>query len=200
MPTKKKMIKIFCTLGPSSMSGETINKLTDLGVDMFRINLSHTNIASLEDVVAQIKRYTTRPICLDTEGAQIRIRRVDNGNIHLEDDATVEIAGEEIIGTPGKISFAPALCLKDIKPGDLISIDFNAVLLQAIRCVEDLVTAKVISGGHVGSNKAVTIDRYIRLPVISEKDKKAIKIGQKMGIRHFALSFANDKASVEYFR
>ena len=34
--------KLFCTLGPSSYDSKVINRLTDLGVDLFRINLSHT--------------------------------------------------------------------------------------------------------------------------------------------------------------
>ncbi len=34
--------KIICTLGPSSLKKSIISKFKKLGVDIFRINLSHT--------------------------------------------------------------------------------------------------------------------------------------------------------------
>lgn len=196
----KKKIKIFCTLGPSSMPGKIITKLTNLGIDMFRINLSHTDLNNLANIISEIRKYTDKPICLDTEGAQVRIGYVENNKIYLEEDNIVEITKEKITGTPHKISFIADSVIEQIKPGDLINIDFESVLLQAIQCTPNLITAKVISGGHVGSNKAVTVDRQMKLPVISPKDKTAIQIGLKNGIRHFALSFAGNRDNVEYFR
>lgn len=35
-------IKIFCTLGPASLRADVIRGLDERGVDLFRINLSHT--------------------------------------------------------------------------------------------------------------------------------------------------------------
>jgi pyruvate kinase len=52
----------------------------------------------------------------------------------------------------------------------------------------------------VGSNKAADIERDIELPSITEKDRKAIEIGRKAGIKHFALSFSSSRREVEKFR
>lgn len=194
-----KKIKLFCTLGPASMNREIIMKLDNLGIDMFRINLSHTNIEDLEAILSNIKKCTKKPICLDTEGAQIRISRVEGNEVRFEDEGLVEIVKETILGNARKISFNPAHIITELKPGDLISIDFDSVLLQVMSSGNHSVTAKVISGGKVRSNRAVTVDREIALPSISEKDKKAIEIGQRSGVRHFALSFADGKKSVSDF-
>ena len=48
-----KILKLFAmellsTLGPSSLNEQTLKKLDLLGVSMFRINLSHTEIEDLE--------------------------------------------------------------------------------------------------------------------------------------------------------
>ena len=43
--------KIIATLGPSSLSKEIVAQMDHLGVDLFRINLSHTNINDLEDII-----------------------------------------------------------------------------------------------------------------------------------------------------
>jgi len=196
----KKNIKIFCTLGPSSMNREIIAKLDNLGIDMFRVNLSHTDIDKLEETISKIRQHTDKPICLDTEGAQIRVGYVKNNDISLIENSIVRIVKRKIVGNSSKISLNPPSSVEQIVPGDLISIDFDSVLLQVIECTHDSVIAKVVSGGTVGSNKAVTVDRLIKLPAISTKDEMAIKIGLKTGIQHFALSFAGSKDDIYHFR
>ena len=41
---------------------------------MFRINLSHTEVKDLEKIINFIRHHSSVPICIDTEGAQIRTR------------------------------------------------------------------------------------------------------------------------------
>ena len=66
-----KKIKILCTLGPSSLTPVIIRKLSEEEVDMFRINLSHTSLESLEKYIKIIKSSSNIPICLDSQGAQV---------------------------------------------------------------------------------------------------------------------------------
>ena len=65
-------MELLSTLGPSSLNEQTLKKLDLLGVSMFRINLSHTEIKDLEKVINFIRSYSSVPICIDTEGAQIK--------------------------------------------------------------------------------------------------------------------------------
>jgi len=195
-----KKIKLLCTLGPSSFDKGTVVKLDELGVDIFRINLSHTEIKDLKGLIARIRQYTDKPICLDTEGAQVRTGYVKNKRIFLEEGAYIEITKRKIIGDAKKIPLNPSTAVDQLRPGDMISVDFDSVILLVTVSDKRHIKAKIVSGGYVGSNKAVTVDRRIKLPVVSEKDKKAVKIGLRYGIRHFALSFADSKEAVRYFR
>ena len=68
-----KKINIFCTLGPSSLNKKFL-KFAKGKVSLFRINLSHTKISKLKKVIIFIKKNSNIPICIDTEGAQIRTR------------------------------------------------------------------------------------------------------------------------------
>ena len=43
--------EILCTLGPSSLNSKVISRLEDTGVSLFRINLSHTSIDDLKNVI-----------------------------------------------------------------------------------------------------------------------------------------------------
>ena len=42
---------IIATLGPSSLKKEVVQKMDRLGVDIFRINLSHVNLDDLEETL-----------------------------------------------------------------------------------------------------------------------------------------------------
>ena len=50
------------------------------------------------------------------------------------------------------------------------------------------------------SNKAVTMDPAPQLPALSEKDRAAIEIGSRLGIAHYALSFASHARDVDQMR
>ena len=64
--------EILCTLGPASMNALVIRRLEELGATLFRINLSHTKLGALPDAVKFIQGCTDVPVCIDSEGAQIR--------------------------------------------------------------------------------------------------------------------------------
>ena len=69
----KKKIELFCTLGPSSLT-KSFLKFTNSKVNLLRLNLSHLNIKQLEKNILQIRKFSKVPICIDTEGAQIRTK------------------------------------------------------------------------------------------------------------------------------
>lgn len=189
-------LRILCTLGPASLDPQTIRRLDTLGVDLFRINLSHTVLADVERAIRLIQQATGKPICLDTEGAQVRNRYVEGGRIVLQDNAMLELSGEEGVGTPAHLTLHPASVVAELPVGALIDIDFHSVMLQVVANRGNRVTARVVSGGEVGSNKAVTVDAPVSLPVLTPKDREACVLGRALGVRHFALSFAASRAGV----
>ena len=192
--------KILCTLGPSSLNERTIVRLTDLGAALFRINLSHTSLADLPGTIELIQRYSNIPICLDTEGAQIRTGSLVNGKAILVEHNLIRAGNLGRPGDTNHFSFYPDYVANLFEVGDFISIDFNAVLVQVISKETSSVTMRVLNGGTMGQNKAVSIDRPINLSALTRKDYDAIAIGNKMGIKHFALSFANCGEDVDLIR
>lgn len=192
--------QILCTLGPASLNEKVIKRLDEIGVNVFRINLSHTPLSELESVIQQIQRHTNKPICLDTEGAQIRTGTMEKREVVLSDNSVLDITGDPVLGNGSLLPFTPSFVMEQLRVGDLISIDFDSVLIKVISLDKKRARARVICGGSVGSNKAVSLDRPIDLPAMSAKDRKAIAIGRKYGIRHFALSFASSRRVVVEFR
>jgi pyruvate kinase len=192
--------EILCTLGPASFNATVIKRLEELGVSLFRINLSHTKVDQVAPLIEMIRGFSNVPICLDSEGAQVRTGDLIDGPVEFRENSIVSAHHKTVPGDPLNINFYPDGIINEFKIGDFISIDFNAVLVQVIGIEEDYVSMRVLAGGIVGSNKAVTVERAIAMPALTDKDKAAIKIGHDMGIRHFALSFANEGADVEQLR
>ena len=62
-------IQILATLGPASLNIDIVQELARKGVDLFRINLSHTKLDDVEGIIKNIQSWTNVPICLDSEGA-----------------------------------------------------------------------------------------------------------------------------------
>jgi pyruvate kinase len=79
-------------------------------------------------------------------------------------------------------------------------VDFNSVTIRVDEEKEDYLLATVVKDGSVGSNKAADVDRYIDLDALTYKDVEAFKIGLKMGIKDFSLSFTNSSADVARIR
>lgn len=194
--------ELLCTLGPASYHERVIQRLDELGASLFRINLSHTTLDELAGRIEFIQRNTAVPICIDTEGAQIRTGNFAHDSFVLKEGSTIRIHAKQVPGDDKDICLYPLEIVERLREGDFVSIDFNSVLVQVSTFEEGhrVAVARVINGGTVGRNKAVTVDRDIALPALTGKDIAAIEIARKHGIRHFALSFAGRGPDVDQIR
>lgn len=190
------MKRILVTLGPSSLKEDVIKSMTKSHIYLFRINLSHTKLEDLVECINIIRNSTAVPICLDSEGAQIRSQTVENGKIVLQRNCVVKIHDDEILGDAENLSFSPKRISRQFVVGDQINVDFDLVSIEIIEKQPKHCLAKVLKGGSIQSNKAADIGRELRLEGITEKDKKAFLIGKEMGIFNFALSFASSMQDV----
>src|SRR3989339_126845 len=194
-------IELICTIGPSSNNPYVLRRMKQLGVTLLRINMSHTSIPQLDKMVKSVRAITDIPICIDTEGAQIRTGNVINNSIELKQGTIVELTKKNIIGNFRRLTLTPDTIFAQIKIGTMFFLDFNKVLLLIIKKTEsgDFL-AKIMQGGKIGSNKAVNIDNGIDLQSITKKDIEAIQYANKNFINTFALSFSSGKESIKHLR
>ncbi|MBC8302664.1 MAG: pyruvate kinase, partial [Pelagibacterales bacterium] len=79
----RKRTKIITTLGPASSSPKIIKNLITAGTDVFRINLSHSTIGEIENIIDTLKKASAqlkRPVAtlIDLQGQKIRIKGFAN--------------------------------------------------------------------------------------------------------------------------
>lgn len=197
---KRAGVKILCTLGPATMNDSMLSRLEGLGASLFRINLSHTKVEDLPGIIDFIQSRTSVPVCLDTEGAQVRTGQMADGSVIVGEHDTLVACAKPIAGNINAFSFYPEHIVDALNVGDFISIDFNSVLVQVIEKAPGTVRLRVLNGGQMGSNKAVTVQRDMPLSPLTDKDRKALAIGAEKGIEHIALSFANRAEDVDEIR
>ena len=191
---------IIATIGPSSLKENIIREMDRWGTDIFRINLSHTSINDLREIIGKLRSWTSKPICLDSEGAQIRTGKYLKGQIVLKTNSQIEIVKYSKPEGSNKICIYPLLPEEILRVGDILRIDFHSVIVQIIKIEGSTVLGRVLEGGIVGSNKGIAIDRMPYLPAFTDKDYAAIKIGKELGIIHYALSFTYKKEDIIWLR
>ena len=74
--------KILCTIGPVSESYDMLSKMVDAGMNAVRLNMSHGDHQSHEQVIKSVKTLNKKikypiPILLDTQGPEIRTGNLD---------------------------------------------------------------------------------------------------------------------------
>ncbi len=193
-------LQVLCTLGPASLKDDVIGGLAGRGVDLFRLNLSHTPLEAVEPTIRRVRELCSVPICLDTEGAQVRCGRVAGGTATLEPGQRVRLVADEDPGGTERLQLKPRATFATLRPGSTLQVDFDGVVLRIAEVGEDSAESVVVEGGRVSSNRAVIVDPAPVLPTLTDKDLAAIEVGAACGIRHFALSFANHADDVTAVR
>jgi len=184
--------EIFCTLGPSTLNKDFL-KFSNGKISLLRLNMSHIPISKLKNIILYVKKFSKVPICIDTEGAQIRTKTkrkkklIKNNNIY-------------IFKHKGDLNFYPPEIFSKIKKNDILNVGFDNLKIKVTKKEANKLRCKILSSGSLENNKGVHLEnRTIKLDYLTMKDKQAIIIGKKMNIKYFALSFTNSHYDIIKF-
>jgi pyruvate kinase len=151
-------------------------------------------------IVDLIRRNSRVPICLDTQGAQVRCGVVSQP-IVLEKGQPITLTARPVVGDARTLTLWPRAAIRHVQVGDTVTVDFHGAMLEVKKRIDvDIIEAVVLQGGRVGSNKAVTIDPKPELPALTDSDERAIAWGARLGIEQYALSFASSSEDVGLLR
>lgn len=199
---KNNRTKIIATLGPACASYEAIVKLIKAGVDVFRINLSHSHPDDVKKyydwiLAANDELHCNVAVLADLQGPKLRVGEMPGEGVLLNDGMEVSITSDEITGSPERFTLRYAKLAEEIKPGEHILIDDGKIELKIIQTVSaNEIKAKVIHGGILKSRKGFNApSSALTISAITGNDALFVKQCCEMGVDWFALSFvrnAND--------
>ena len=188
--TKKK--EIFCTLGPSSLNKKFL-KFANNNVSLLRLNMSHIKISKLKRTIEFVRKFSNVPICIDTEGAQIRTKVTKLKFCKLNSILNIYRSGNNFTLYPGVV-------FNKLKVGDILNIGFRGLMVKIKSANKKVIKSIIINSGYLENNKGVNIsNRKIKLKYLTDKDFEAIKIAKKYKINYFALSFTNNREDIVNF-
>jgi len=201
---KLKKTKIIATLGPSSSSSGVIEKLIKEGVDVLRINFSHSSHEEAQVLIKEIRKINTNlntntSILADLQGPKLRIGKM-RPDISLNVGSIIKIkTGKEFIGDDKVIFINYQTLPLDINKGEEILIDDGKIILKVTETnKKDQILAEVIQGGNVSSNKGFNLpNTSISQPALTDKDIKDAIFSAKQNVDWIALSFVRQESDIK---
>lgn len=195
--------KIVCTIGPASSDRNIIHKLIINGMDVARLNFSHGDHNTYKRVTTIIRDEAKRigrivSILQDLQGIKIRLTEIEGGGIMLHPGEKVRILPGNEMGKKERLFISYPALLKDINEGDNILIDDGIIKLTVIDKAKKELVAEVIEGGFVRSKKGVNLPKTkTSLSAFTEKDKKDLLFGLKLGVDYVAISFVRSGKDID---
>ena len=195
--------KVIATLGPASNSKEVILQMINAGVDVFRLNFSHSTKAEHLNLINIIKELnlelgTNVAILADLQGPKLRVGEIKNDFLNLEEGDIIAFVTKKCLGTKDHLYMSYQEFPMDVNPGETILIDDGKIKLEVTETNKnDIVKAKVIYGGPLTSNKGINLpDTKVSLPCLSETDISNAVFALEHDVDWLGLSFVRKASDV----
>jgi pyruvate kinase len=192
---RSRRAKIVATLGPASSTPEMIAKLFEAGVDVFRINMSHSSfdvVKKLHGAVRAAEAQFSRPIGIlaDLQGPKFRVGDVGGGSAVLKEGATYRFDTKEEAGSATRVFLPHPQIFEAVEPGHTLLLDDGKIRMTVTDKQASRIDAKVMVGGAISSRKGVSLpDTVLPIGPLTEKDRKDLDYALRLGVDWVALSF-----------
>lgn len=195
--------KMIFTIGPASDNETILTEFIKIGMNVARLNFSHGTHETHKNKIELIKKIRTTlntptAIMLDIKGPKIRTHNFINDGIQLKAGQNFTfICGKEILGDDNSCSITYEQLYKDVNIGGTILVDDGLLSFEILNIKDNNIICKVLNDGIIKNHKGVNVPNVsINLPSVTEKDKKDLIFGCKMGVDFVAASFVRKASDV----
>ena len=192
---RRRKTKILATLGPASNTREKMRELFDAGVDVFRINMSHTSHEMLAKMHADLRALSDevgRPIGIlcDLQGPKIRLGKLNGGPRMLKEGERIRLVLGESSDNAEEVPIPHPEIFQAIKQKHALLIDDGKVRLRLLRKADTFAEAVVEVAGEIKDRKGVNMpDTLLPLSAMTPKDRADLDAALELGVDWIALSF-----------
>ena len=198
----ERKTKIVATLGPACASYERIRELVKAGVDVARLNFSHGDHATHRQLAewvraASIAEGRTVALLQDIQGPKLRVGEFSGGRVELVPGSEVRLVVGDREGDAETIPIDYPFLYEDIQVGESVLLADGLIKLEVTGAAPDGLRARVVTGGVLGDNKGVAFPQSeLRMPAITDKDRRDLAFGRELGVDFVAASFVRSAADV----
>lgn len=201
-----KRTKIVTTLGPASEKQETIERMINAGVNVFRLNFSHGTHeyhSMVLNNIRQASKVTGKIVAVlqDVCGPKIRVGKLEE-DFELNRGDKIEFMREDFVGKKiedglYRLSINQHYILEKVNIGESIYLYDGTVQTKIVDINDEKVVVEVLNHGRLASNKGVNFPTTkLNIEALTEKDQKDIKWGVDNGVDFIGISFVQRKEDV----
>ncbi|HTI71761.1 MAG TPA: pyruvate kinase [Candidatus Limnocylindria bacterium] len=199
--------KIIATLGPATDGPERLLRLLDIGVNVFRLNMSHANAPWVRQVVKDIRkasetRHQAVGILLDTQGPAIRTGDLPAPLELKAGEHFYFVASPTAPPPPGRSTTVnyPGFAA-DVFPGNTLLVDNGEIKMRIVAKTADTVECEVLADCRLGNRRHINLPGVrVSLPALTDKDKEDVRLGLEVGVDFIALSFVREPSDIAELR
>ena len=198
----RRKTKIICTIGPATASFEGLKALYEAGMNIVRINMSHSDHESAAKIINWIKTLNRQvdypvPVLLDTQGPEIRTGVLESPmELNSGDVVTLSVRDGDLVEQRSiHVNYIELVDVVEV--GRIITVDNGLMNFRVLQKKDHQLTCEVIDGGTLGSRKHVNLPGVrVNLPAITSKDRDDIAFGMANDVDFIALSFVRSPDDV----
>jgi len=198
--------KIIATVGPASESPETLRRLIEAGVDVFRLNFSHGTLEQHARVFERIRaasRELGRFVAVmgDLCGPKIRVDPIEDDAFEICPGDRIEIVEGHVVGTPRRISTNRPELIGEVAVGHRLFIDDGSVRLRVEAAGEDHLRCVCEVGGRIATRKGINVpDSEPAMSALTAEDRENLAWACARGVDYIAMSFVRSAADLAELR
>ncbi|MDD2840488.1 MAG: pyruvate kinase, partial [Rickettsiales bacterium] len=197
-----KRTKIVATIGPKSQDPKILKKLSEAGVNVYRMNFSHGDHEEHGAKMDTVRKLgLPGAIMLDTKGPEVRTGEVIKEFEVIAGDKLVLTIDKGVYDDTKKLSVSYPEFIKDVEVGNVLL--FDSVMQVTIDKIKghDIFCTITKGKGKIASKRHINLmGRHVSLPTLTKSDWEDIDFGIEKKVDFIALSFCRSAKDVEELR
>lgn len=193
-------------MGPACSDKKVLIAMVKEGLDVARLNFSHSDHATHETALKLIREVnaelgTNIAILQDLQGPKIRIGDLETP-VKVKKGDIITLCSSADTKQNGVLPIVYDTFAKDVNEGDLILIDDGKVELTVVSTNRtDKVKLRIEAGDLIQSRKGVNLPMTkISAPTVTEKDYHDIDFAIKHNVEWLALSFVRTADDIRFLK
>ncbi len=205
-PHAKARTKIVATVGPACERPERLTDLVRAGVDVFRLNTAHGDMAehtARVETIRAVSRQLNRPIgiLVDLGGPKIRLGDLPDDVLDCPLDAEFRfVRGDQGRG-PTELVTSYAPLVDELQTGDRVMLADGTVVMRVIAREAHAACCRVVQPGIVRSRQGVNLPGVkLSTPALTEADREYAAWAARVEADFIGLSFVREAADVQQLK